>query len=447
MPATTPKKPPVKTRTAKSVKSRGVKTVATKKRSNTTSRKTPKKARKVANSPRKTAPSTSTPSATAKYLSAVGVGVLFCCGIAVGALLLNRAFVEHNKQPAQAQVNTPTPQQNAQQNAQQRHNIDNTNSKPNAAHMHQTTQANPASTDQQDRDQLVAQLQQQLEKQRAVVKALELKAQQRQQNAQHTIEPVITRSQYPIITPSKVQFSAYTPPQHSNIVAIVIDDIGYQRAEGERTLALPGKLTLAVLPFTPFAKTLALNAPSHNKEVMLHAPMEPKNLSYWGEGLKSVMSEAELRRDFIAMINDVPNLIGVNNHMGSGLTENNQIMEWLMAELPSRGLYFIDSRTSAQSAAFTAAKKFDVPTYKRDVFLDNSRNLKDIHQQFDKLIETTNKKGMALGIGHPYPETLEVLEQRMPELKALGIELVTVSELLNANSLRRHLAIKDNPNN
>lgn len=238
--------------------------------------------------------------------------------------------------------------------------------------------------------------------------------------------------------------SKYTPDSSSTIVAIVIDDIGYKRFEGERTLALPGKLTVAVLPFTPFAQSLALKAPKHGKEVMLHAPMEPKRLSRWGQGLTSDMNEHELRSSLVAMIDDIPNLAGINNHMGSGLTENLEAMQWLMEELPPRGLYFIDSRTTASSQALASAKRRGIPSYERDIFLDHSRDAKTISQQFDKLIATAQKHGQALGIGHPYPETLKVLESRLPELQKAGVELVTVSELLNAVKARRTLAHSSN---
>ena len=246
------------------------------------------------------------------------------------------------------------------------------------------------------------------------------------------------------VTKAQAYHSQYTPDSSSTIVAIVIDDIGYKRFEGERTLALPGKLTVAVLPFTPYAQSLALQAPKHGKEVMLHAPMEPKRLSRWGEGLTSQMNEHELRASLVAMIDDIPNLAGVNNHMGSGLTENLEAMQWLMEELPPRGLYFIDSRTTAASQALASAKKRGIPTYERDIFLDHSRDTKTIARQFDKLIATAQKHGQALGIGHPYPETLEVLESRLPALKKAGVELVTVSELLNAVKARRTLAHSGN---
>ena len=333
-----------------------------------------------------------------KNLPILGVTVLFCTGIMAGAFSLDHIYQRHIENARLAQ---------AEQAAAER------------------AQAIVA----QKKSRLI-----ELKKQREKQAAQQLAATQKPNKTKATAKEA----------PKKVAFSSYIPAASSQIVAIVIDDIGYQRQEGERTLALPAKLTVAVLPFTPFAKSLAKQAPAAGKEVMLHAPMEPKKLSYWGDGLKASMPEQALRESFNSMINDIPNLVGINNHMGSGLTENAEIMAWLMAELPARGLYFIDSRTTAASAAYDAAKKLGIPTYERDIFLDHSRKPKDISRQLDKLVQTAQKNGMALGIGHPYPETLQVLEQRLPQLHAQGIELVTVSELLNARADRVQLALQTN---
>ena len=349
-----------------------------------------------------------------KNMPILAITVLFCAGIMAGAWLLNSAYNSHLETQALYHA-----EQLAAKQAQ--------------AQLKKTTQKTPAAT-----------------KTPPVVTVPP-------KTAPPKIAPTaITASPKVALPPSaatrpipssvlaepvhKVVFSPYTPAVGQPIMAIVIDDVGYKRQEGERVLALPGKLTVAVLPFTPQAHALASKAPFVGKEVMLHAPMQPKLLRHWGEGLSAAMPEQALRASFIAMINDIPNLMGINNHMGSELTENQQVMDWLMAELPARGLYFVDSRTSADSVAFKAAQQKGVPTYKRDIFLDHSRKIKDIHEQFDRLVHVAKHNGMALGIGHPYPETLQVLEERMPQLHALGIELVTVSELLNARASRLKLA-------
>lgn len=381
----------------------------------------------------------------------IGIAAIFSCGIMLGAFALNRVYFMYEEAANLAFLERLAAEQ------------------ARAAHKKQQRLKAQALANQEKARKRLTQQRAEAQKQKALKKAaaaLEqaLSLPRTQANsalsapalptpAQAALDPLVRHIAHKShsslqhrtashVTPhfNKGKLSQYTPKSGSNIMAIVIDDVGYQRLPGERTLALPGKITLAVLPFTPFAQKLAAQAPSFNKEVMLHAPMEPKKLSYWGDGLKTAMPEQELRREFVAMINNIPNLVGVNNHMGSSLTENPEAMAWLMQELPSRGLYFIDSRTTAGSKAYNAAKKMGIPSYVRDVFLDHSRDTKDINKQFDQLIRTAQKRGMALGIGHPYPETLAVLEKRLPQLQAIGVELVTVSELLNARANRKELA-------
>ena len=140
---------------------------------------------------------------------------------------------------------------------------------------------------------------------------------------------------------------------------------------------------------------------------------------------------AVLRQGLAAL----PDAIGVNNHMGSLLTQQAAPMHWLMAELDQQQLFFVDSRTSADSLAFAIAQDYSLPSLKRDVFLDHQRNSGFIESQFQQLLNIAKKRGRAIGIGHPYPETLAVLEKHLPLLKQQGVELVTISALLAPQNL------------
>ncbi|MGB5353228.1 MAG: divergent polysaccharide deacetylase family protein, partial [Woeseia sp.] len=106
-------------------------------------------------------------------------------------------------------------------------------------------------------------------------------------------------------------------------------------------------------------------------------------------------------------------------------------MRWLMEELHAHeGLFFVDSYTTHQSVAMQAAVDAGVPAARRDVFLDNDRSAEGVAAAFEKLKRVARRRGSAIGIGHPYPETLKFLEQVLPQLSAEGIELVSLSELI-----------------
>jgi len=222
----------------------------------------------------------------------------------------------------------------------------------------------------------------------------------------------------------------YNPPTTPRI-AIIIDDIGYHYEHGKRSINLPGAVTLAVIPFTPNATRLANLAHKQGKELMLHAPMSNINGTPMEPG---ALTEDMNRETFLSRLreslNSVPHIQGLNNHMGSLLTQQAPAMSWLMGELKAQQLYFVDSRTSADSVAWQSARNQALPTLKRDIFLDHERNEIFIEQQFQRLLRIATSQGQAVGIGHPYPETLTYLTKAIPELKLLNIELVSISALL-----------------
>ena len=222
-----------------------------------------------------------------------------------------------------------------------------------------------------------------------------------------------------------------TPSGSKHYIALIIDDIGYSGPLGERAIALPGAVTYAVLPHTPFGTELAELAHSHNKEVMLHAPMS--NLAHQPLG-PGALTDALNQEDFIATlkgnIDAVPHLQGINNHMGSELTGMQTQMQWVMEVLKERGLYFVDSFTTAQSVAGDTARQQAIPTTTRNVFLDNETTAEDIDREFQRLLQTAREKGTAVGIGHPYEETLDYLEKALPTLAQKNVELISVSAMI-----------------
>ena len=213
-------------------------------------------------------------------------------------------------------------------------------------------------------------------------------------------------------------------------IALIIDDMGYHEGAGEEALALPGNLTYAFLPHTPFAWKQATQAHQLKREVMLHLPMEADLGNPLGAGALTLSMP---REEFLAVLErnleSIPYVAGVNNHMGSLLTRDPTAMRWLMGALREAGLYFVDSRTTDATVAERVAQAQLVDSARRHVFLDYIQDKEIVRHQLAKLVATARREGSAIGIGHPYPETLSVLKQALPELQAEGIELVPVSAL------------------
>jgi polysaccharide deacetylase 2 family uncharacterized protein YibQ len=210
-----------------------------------------------------------------------------------------------------------------------------------------------------------------------------------------------------------------------------IDDLGYHYGIGMDMVALPGKVNLAVLPHTPHSTRLAQAGHRAGKEIMLHAPMSNSGGMPLGPGgLTPTLTEEAFARILEEDIDAIPHVRGINNHMGSELTTMPQQMAWVMATLLRRELYFVDSRTSPQTIAGKTAEHFAVPYLSRSVFLDNEPTEEAISRQFQTLVNRAERKGLAVGIGHPYAATADYLKTALPALRCRGIRLALVSEVL-----------------
>lgn len=213
-------------------------------------------------------------------------------------------------------------------------------------------------------------------------------------------------------------------------IAIIIDDMGHNLHEGERLANLDQPLTLAFLPYRRHTDSLARLAHSRNKEIMLHAPMaNTRNFSLGPGGLTSDMDEQSFTTTLRRALQSIPYVQGVNNHMGSLLTQQLKPMDWVMKELNRYPVYFVDSRTIASSVAGDVAAAYQIPTMTRDVFLDHEQTEEFVDQQFRELVRRAKKNGSAIGIGHPHTVTVDYLEKHLPLLDEQGIAIATVSGL------------------
>lgn len=263
-------------------------------------------------------------------------------------------------------------------------------------------------------------------------------------------------------------------------VAIVIDDWGNTQNETTRgLLRLDAPLTLSILPGLPHSRRYALKAtelalpageaaagpvgeavrerrargcptefvlrrrrdaapPARRREIMLHLPMEPQGYPEVNPGRAFVrvgMPRDEIRYLVDEALAGLPGVSGVNNHMGSAATADAETMERVMSVLADRGLYFLDSMTTARSVAEETARAAGLPALGSRLFLDQAdRSAAQVRTLLARLVRAARGTGGVVGICHPYPETLAVLAEELPRYRREGIRFVTVSELL---ALRR----------
>lgn len=225
------------------------------------------------------------------------------------------------------------------------------------------------------------------------------------------------------------------PKKPKSKIAIVIDDLGYDENFSQGLLSIDAAITFSILPFSPHAKSIAEAAHTKGKVVMLHLPMEPNNnnhqLKIDNSYILISMDKEEMVKKITASLNSIPYVSGVNNHTGSKFTADKPSMTILLKILKQKNLFFLDSRTTPDTIAFTLAGEMGVKTAERDVFLDNIEDVGTIKAKIDELVKTALLDGFAIGIGHPHPSTLKALKEVIPKLGARGVKIVPITDLLN----------------
>ena len=225
------------------------------------------------------------------------------------------------------------------------------------------------------------------------------------------------------------------PPRESSgaaRLAVIIDDMGNDRAAADALLALPFPLTISVLPDQPLSTDVANEAARRGDQVMLHLPMQSESATADEPvELRVGMPRAKVESLLGNMLATVPHVSGVNNHEGSLATSDKALMDELMPALRQRNLFFIDSRTAASTVAYDEAHRLGVRAASRKVFLDDSLSEAAIRQQLELAEEDAIHNGEAIAIGHPHPETIAALRQALPNAKKQGIQLVFASELVH----------------
>ncbi len=217
------------------------------------------------------------------------------------------------------------------------------------------------------------------------------------------------------------------------MIAVIIDDVGLVAQNSARAASLPGRFTLSFLPYADNLQPLIERARRNGHEIMLHLPMEGRSTADPGpNALLTSLTPMQRQERLTWNLGRFSGYVGVNNHMGSRFTENDPDMRVVLTELKRRGLYFIDSRTTSQSAARQASAELAVPYAERDVFLDNDQDSRHINIQLAEAEARARATGTAIAIGHPHSATIATLAAWQADLARRGIDLVPASRIIAA---------------
>lgn len=214
-------------------------------------------------------------------------------------------------------------------------------------------------------------------------------------------------------------------------IALIIDDLGRSVRVLDTLADLGIPLTYSVLPFESRTPQVVRELKRRGAEFICHLPMEAHGGENPGPGaLLLTMDDEELRQATEKALAAVDGAVGVNNHMGSGISAERRPMTTVLELLDEKGLFYIDSRTDLDSLGYSVARRLGMPRAERQVFLDNDGDPEKIREQFARLLKVAAERGDAVAIGHPRSETLKVLAAEVGPARDQGYDFVTASELL-----------------
>jgi polysaccharide deacetylase 2 family uncharacterized protein YibQ len=216
-------------------------------------------------------------------------------------------------------------------------------------------------------------------------------------------------------------------------VALIIDDIGFSLQRLGLFLDLDLALTFAVLPRLRFSAAAAAAAQRSGHQVLLHQPMQPLNQGLDpGPGALFVGDPPHrIRRIMASNLDGLPQALGVNNHMGSLFTAHRPEIQAALEVVRDNGLFFIDSLTSSRSRAYQTACRLNMPASQRNVFLDNRPEVPYILNQLQRLTTLACRTGLAVGLGHPHPQTAEAIGRFKTYWRQHGIEPIHGSQIFD----------------
>lgn len=218
-------------------------------------------------------------------------------------------------------------------------------------------------------------------------------------------------------------------------VAIVIDDVSNGDNRGMQEL-LENDIRVTYMPFFPNSKEKAKELSDRGYQIIVHMPMESYDgLKEWlgPKPIRVDFNEKEIMEDLTEAFTAIPTAQGMNNHMGSKVTDDVRVMSSVMNFLNKKQFFFLDSKTGMNKKASVIAKVYHVNYLKRDIFLDENNSLNAIKKQLALAINLAKRHGYAIAIGHvgnTGMNTSRAIIETLPEFHRNGVELVSLNKII-----------------
>ena len=251
--------------------------------------------------------------------------------------------------------------------------------------------------------------------------------------------PEPTAASAPAETPSVPSDFEPAVASARGVIALVLDDLGYEDGSLARLETFSGPLALAVIPSAPMAAQASALAKRKGWDLLVHLPMKAESVTGERDSIGPEDDDRTIVKRVTRGLDLLPGAVGLNNHQGSKATADTRVVRAMLRVVRDRGLFFLDSRTTPLSVAESEARALGISTIRRDVFLDDAATEaraaggsgEALADAWSRALAIARKKGHCVVIGHPHRETLQFLAAHLSELDGTSLARVRVSELVD----------------
>jgi uncharacterized protein len=224
-------------------------------------------------------------------------------------------------------------------------------------------------------------------------------------------------------------------PKEGARIAILVDRFGFRNMQETQALLEFGRgLTVAILPHTTGARDLADQCRARGLEVVLNLPMEGLDYPRVDPGPGAIlvdMSPGDITKRVAKAHEQIGGARGVHTYMGGLAVEDKDVMRAILQEVADRRGYFVESTSSTFSVVRETAAQVGAASIRlRDTIDGPQASVARVKENLEDVAVRARQHGVAVGLVHPYPATVQALKELLPVWRHQGIDLVPLSEIV-----------------
>jgi len=226
----------------------------------------------------------------------------------------------------------------------------------------------------------------------------------------------------------------FSNPEQKPTVTIVLVGLGLSKTHTNMAMQLPKSIGLSFSPYPKNIEEWTQQAHEAGYEVFLDVPMEPENYPLADAGPYALLTsheEATLKENLQWMQTRTPYFLGMVSPIREKFTEFTQSTATALNILKSKEMLFVRAKPEISEPFRKAIQMTGMPAITSDMVIDQVISASEIHASLKNLVAIAKENTMAVGIAHPYPVTIKLLQKWEKEWEKQGVVLAPVSALVS----------------